>query len=56
MQNYSQVETTDPRYDGSQVAGHFIQNRFVSKNQAYIALERSSSHKLKVCLNVAIYS
>ncbi|KAG8181180.1 hypothetical protein JTE90_010952 [Oedothorax gibbosus] len=42
------IETTDPRYDGFQVAGHFLQNRFESKNRAYIALERSSSHKLKI--------
>ncbi|GFY45894.1 a.superbus venom factor 1 [Trichonephila inaurata madagascariensis] len=42
------LETEDPRYLGKQAKGHFLQHRFQSSNKAFIALERSSTHRTKV--------
>ncbi|XP_071043014.1 A.superbus venom factor 1 [Parasteatoda tepidariorum] len=42
------IETDDPRYVGNQAVGHFEQHKFKSTNEAYVAIERSSSQKLKV--------
>ncbi|GBM70646.1 Complement C3 [Araneus ventricosus] len=42
------IETVDARYKGSQAIGNFVQHRFKSKENAFIALERSSTHKLKI--------
>ncbi|GFT49548.1 a.superbus venom factor 1 [Nephila pilipes] len=42
------LETEDPRYPGKQATGHFLQQRYESVNKAFVALERSSTHKTKV--------
>ncbi|KAF8771863.1 A.superbus venom factor 1 like protein [Argiope bruennichi] len=42
------IETVDPRYRGSQASGNFVQHRFKSKENAFVALERSSAHRLKI--------
>ncbi|GIX88821.1 complement C3, partial [Caerostris extrusa] len=41
-------KTAEPRYVGNQAVGHFVQHRFKSYNNAFIALERSSTHQLKI--------
>ncbi|GIY66063.1 complement C3 [Caerostris extrusa] len=42
------LETSDARYVGNQAVGHFVQHRFKSDNNAFLALERSSTHQLKI--------